>query len=277
MTQNDTVPLPREFEAEIPEPRKRRWFWKLLIAVAVVAVLAAGGELALRAIIPQIIADTIRTQVGLPETHPIDVELHDSALLPALTGRVGHVSIEVPNVTVFEGIEATLRANADSIPFDPQRGEIVGATASVSIPENSLGAVIDLASSGFANTGEIVGDELLVGRTIEIFGLDVEISATMRVSVDAGDIVIEPTSLNAAGFNLTTEQLRPLLGPDAGAMLDLHQLCVRDQIPAGITLTDLTVSTAALGNARVTVFASLDDDVLSNPAKQEFGSCASEN
>lgn len=265
----DSTPL--ETEAE-PRRRRPRWWLRLLVVLVAVVVLAGAAEVALRLIIPNVIAGVVRENMGLPVEYPIEVELHGSSLIPALSGRVGEVELTIPDVEVFDGIETTLFAHAQSMPFDPTTGDIVGATASATIPSSSMGAVAALATNGLVDEGSVQDGELHLGSTLEMFGFEVHITAGLAVSVQDGDLLIDPTSINAAGFNLTTDQLRPMLGNAAASLLDTHAVCVRDRIPAGITLTDIDLSSNAFGDS-ATVTAALDPDVLSNPAKQQLGTC----
>jgi hypothetical protein len=253
--------------------RKPRWWLRILIVVAVLGVLALGAEFALRAIIPNVIAGAVRENLGLRQDHPVAVELDGSSLLPALTGRVGHVEVTVPDVEVFDGIEATLFAQADSMPFDPTKGEIVGGSASATVPSQSMNAVVALATSGLVDTGEVGDGEIRVGKTMQIFGFDVLLSTTLAVSVAHGDLLIQPTAVSAAGFDLSTDELRSMVDEPVASMLDVHTVCVRDQLPTGITLTGLELSSTALGGS-ATVTADLAPDLLSNPAQQQPGSCA---
>lgn len=251
---------------------KRRWWLRILVAVVALVVLAGGAELALRAIIPNVIANVVREHLKLDETHPVAVELGGSALLPALTGRVGDVSVTVPDVQVLDGIEATLHAHADSLPFDPTKGEIRGATASAKIPASSMGAIMGLATDGLVDEGDVRPGELVVGRTLPIFGFEVHLTVSLAVSVQQGDLLIEPTSFSAVGFDLTADELRPLLGDAAAKLLDVHTVCVSDKLPAAITLTEVALSYTGGGGA-ATVSIDIAPDALSNPAQQEPGSC----
>jgi hypothetical protein len=108
---------------------------------------------------------------------------------------------------------------------------------------------------------------------MQMFGYDVHLTAGLALSVQNGDLLIDPTSINAAGFDLTTEQLRPMLGEAAVALLDTHEVCVSDRLPAGVTLTNIELKSTAMQGS-VTVTAALDPDLLSNPAKLELGTCS---
>lgn len=255
--------------------RKPRWWLRIVIALAVIGVLAVCAEFALRAIIPSVIAGEVRENLQLSPSHTVTVDLQGSALLPALTGRVGPATVTVPDAVVFEGIEADLQVSADSIPFDPSKGLIENGVISVTVPYRSMSAIVSLATHGMVDTGEIDGGELVVGRTFSLFGLDVSVMGSLQVTVEEGDLVVVPTAVKAVGFDLSAERLRALLGDSASGVLDPHTVCVRDQLPVGITLQSLKLSSTVLGGT-ATATATVDPDVLSNPAKQGFGTCESE-
>ena len=253
--------------------KKSRLWLRLMVAVLSIAALAGLAELALRAIIPTVIAGVVRDNMGLSSTHPVEVELGGSALFPALTGHVNDVSMRVDNIEVFDGIQANLFASADSVPFDPAHGDIIGATASATIPSKSMNAVMSIVSDGLIDEGTVREGEIELGRTMQMFGFDVQLKAALAVSVEQGDLLVSPTSVSAAGFDLSADELRPLLGDAAATLLDTHLLCVRDQIPAGITLTAVEFTSNVFGGS-ATVSAALAPDLLSNDRQLQPGSCA---
>ncbi len=256
--------------AEPAKPRRRRrWWLRVLIVLVVLGVLAGAGEIVLRAVIPNIVAEQVREQLRLSDDHPVDVELGGSSLLSALAGRVGPIEVEVPNAPLLEGIVATLAVEARSVPFDPTQGEIEGARAAVLIPAESVAPVVQLATQGMADTAQVRNGEIAVGRTLTLFGATVTLSVTLEISVQEGDVWVEPTEIKAAGFDLTTEQLRSVTGDALDGLLTSHELCVRDRLPAGVTLTELRLSSTG----SVMVAVDLSPTILSDPAQQAPGSC----
>lgn len=255
-----------------PTKQQHRWWLRALVIVFAIAALGGLAELALRAIIPTVIAGLVREKLDLPQSHPVDVTLGGSALIPALTGHVNDVTLRVDDVNVYGDIHADISASAASIPFDPSSGRMQGATASVTIPSDNMGPLMSLVSNGLIDEGEVHNGTIELGHTMQMFGFDAHVSATLAVSIDDGNLLIEPSAIKAAGFDLTAEQLRPLLGNTAAALLDAHTVCVRDQIPAGITLTRVDLTSTLSGGA-ATVTAALDPDLLSNPKEQQPGSC----
>lgn len=255
---------------ETSQPRrKHRWWRGALIALAVLGVLAGAAEIALRVITPGIVAEQVRQNLNLSEDHPVNVELGGSALLHALIGRVGPMKVEVPNAPLPEGIVATFGAQVHSMPFDPTSGEIDGGTVVVVVPADSVGKVVALATQGMADTAEVRNGEITVGRTLSLFGATVTLSVGLELSVQDGDLWVQPTEIQAAGFDLSVEQLRTVTGDSLDGILRAHELCVRDRLPAGVTLTDLRLSSTG----SVSLTAELSPGVLSDPRQQALGSC----
>jgi hypothetical protein len=251
---------------------KPRWWMRILVIVLAVAAFAGLAELGLRAIIPNVIAGLVRDNLHLKEDHPVEVELGGSVLLHTITGRVGDVTMQVPGIKVLDGIEADLSASAASIPFNPTAGEMKGVTASATIPSKDMSALVSLVSDGALDEGTVRNGEIELGRTMEMFGWETQIAASLALSIQNGDVLVSPTEIKAAGFDLSAEQLRPMLGETAAALLDTHTVCVRDRLPAGITLTDIDLRANSQGGS-ATVTASLAPDLLSNPKQMQPGSC----
>ena len=249
--------------------RKSRWWARALGVVAVLALLAGAGELALRLIIPGVIESVVRSELKLSDDHPVDVELGGSTLLGALRGGVSDVSVAAPDVPIVDGLTANARVHADFSPFNPTTGAIEGATAALTVPRDELGPTIKLLTQGIAQSGEVRGGDLVVGRSLELFGQDVSLSASLRIGVEAGEVSVEPTGVKAAGFDLSAKQLGAATGSLLDPILKPQLLCVSDRLPRGVELTAVDLSTTGA----VTLRAALSPTILSDPKQQELGSC----
>lgn len=249
--------------------RRPRWWLRILIAVVCLGALIGAAELVLRWVIPDIVTQQVRDQLHLTDDHPVEVTLGGSAVVSAIGGRVGQIDIQVPNVQVFDGIVTTLEASAESMPFDPTTGDIVGAQARVTIPAESVGPVVALVTQGLADSGEVRRGQLEVGRTVSLFGAEVTLAVVLDISVSDGEVWIEPTEVNAAGFDLTAEHIRNLAGDSVDSLITAHELCVRDKLPAGVTLDELVLSSTG----SVILTAELAPGILSDQSQQEPGTC----
>ncbi|WP_336651875.1 MULTISPECIES: hypothetical protein [unclassified Leucobacter] len=250
--------------------RKPRWWIRLLGVLVAVALLAGAAEVALRLIVPDTIRSAARVGLGLSAEHPVEVSLGGSALLYALRGGVGDVTVTVPDAPLIEGVQADATVHAALVPFNPMVGEIHGATVSLRVDREQLGPVVNLVTQGVAQTGEVQDGSLVVGRSIDLFGQSIPLSAKLGVAVaGAGEIEIEPRGVTAAGLDLNAEQLTQAAGGLLDPLLRPQVLCVREQLPRGVALTGITLSST--GSATIT--ADLDPRIVSDAQQRENGSC----
>lgn len=242
---------------------------KIVIALVVtVGVLAGLGEWGLRLAIPGVVKTIAQEQLGIPSSHPVEVDMGGSALLHAIGGGVGDISVEIPDAPVADGVRATLIFSADRSPFDPSKGDMTGATAAIYVPTADLGPIISLLTNGVVDSGKTSSGELVVGRQLEALGFTVPIEATLGLTAVDGEVLVEPRGLSAVGFDLSVDQLASATGGLLDPLLSARQLCVREWLPAGATLSDIRITK---NGARVE-FA-LAPDFLSNPQQQEPGTC----
>lgn len=249
--------------------RRPRWWVRLLAVLVGVGVLAGAAELALRLIVPGVIGGIVREQLSLSDDHPVEVSLGGSALAFALRGGIGDVTVEIPDAPLIEGVPVDARVHAGFSPFNPAEGEIEGGTASLTVPREQLGAVISMLTSGVAQSGEVRDGELAVGRDIEVFGQKITLTARIALEVHDGDVEIVPRGVNAAGLDLSAEQISQATGSLLDPILQPQTVCVRDRLPAGVTLSGVRLSST--GSASIE--AVLDPRILSDPAELQPGSC----
>lgn len=246
-----------------------RWWKKLLGVLVALAVLAGAGELALRLIVPGVIENTVRTQLKLSGDHPVDVSLGGSALLNALRGGIGDVRVGVPEAPIRDGIVADAELTAGLVPFNPLNGEIRDGDVRLTVPQDQLGPFVSLLTKGVATTGEVRDGNFVIGRSISFLGQEIPLTISLAVSVSDGNIVLEPTQVSAAGLDLTAEQITQATGTLLDPVLHPEPVCVRDQLPAGVTITEITLSST--GSAMID--ASLSPGIVSDPAQRAKGSC----
>ena len=250
--------------------RRPRWWLRILSGVVVLALLGGAAELALRMIIPGIVGAQVRQALDLSSDHQVETELGGSVALRALTGKVGDVTVRVPDAPVVSGIVADLSAHADSVPFNVAGGEIVGGTARITLSSGQLDPAVALLTRGVAETGEIDQGELVVGRSTDVFGQAIPLTVRLALSVEDGDVLLSPTSVSVVGLSLTAEQISAATGTLLDPILRPEPLCVRSEIPAGITLTDISLSST--GSANIDV--ALSPRILSDATMRQPGSCS---
>lgn len=245
------------------------WWKKLLGVLIALAVLAGLGELGFRLFLPGVIEGVTRAQLQLSDDHPVEVDLGGSALLNAIRGGIGDVTVAVPDAPITDGIVADATVTAGLVPFNPLTGEIREGSLSFTVPQDQLGPVVSLLTKGVATTGEVRGGDLVVGRAIPIFGQEIPLSVTLGLGIANGDVILTPKQASAAGLDLTAEQIAQATGSLLDPILRPDPVCVRDQLPAGITLTDIALSSTG----SVTVSADLAPTAVSDPKMHAKGVC----
>lgn len=250
--------------------RTKRRGWRIILGLVGAVILLAGiAEIALRMIIPGVVAGIVRDELNMPETASVDVSLGGSTVWYALQGGVGDLSITVPNAPLVDDIAVTASAHADFSPFSPSDGAIRGGTAQLTVPANELGSVISLVTSGLADAGRVVDGNLEVSRSLELFGQHATLAATIGMGVVDGDVEVTPVAVQAAGFDLSAAELQHMTGSFLDPVLEPQTVCVRDRLPAGITLTDIRFA----NNGSVTLDVRLAGTILSDPQQLDPGSC----
>ena len=245
------------------------WWGRLIVGLVVIGALAGAAEFALRLILPGVITGAVQSQLKLSDDHPVDVQLGGSQLLAAVGGGLGDVTVAVPDTPLFDGLAADVKVHADRVPFAVTSGEISGATAELTVPKAQLNDFAAILTNGIAQSAEVRDGGLVVGRTMEILGQQVPLSATLGLEVVDGNVQIEPRGASAAGFDLDTEQIASVTGEMFAPLLKPHEFCISDRLPAGVTVTDVALSSTG----SVTVRADLAPGIASDPAQQAPGSC----
>ncbi|MGO1539079.1 MAG: LmeA family phospholipid-binding protein [Leucobacter sp.] len=249
--------------------KRGRWWKRFIVLALALAVLAGAAELALRLIIPGVVETAVRDKLNISSDERVDVTLGGSALLHALTGRIGDVTIDASNVTLVDGVTADVTLTAASIPFNPTSGEMRDAAATLTLHDDQVDPIVALLTRGVAESGQVQDGELVVSRSITVLGINVPITAGLSFGVDSGAVTVEPTSVGAAGLDLSAEQIAAATGSTLDAILQPHTVCIADQLPRGVTLTNIDLSQAG----EIGITASLAPGLLSDGAERETGTC----
>jgi hypothetical protein len=257
-------------QKQIVDQPAPRWGLRALAVVTAIGVLAGAGELAMRLIIPGVVEGAVRSQLDLSPDDPVDVTLGGSVLLNTIQGGIGDVSIIMPDVPLVDGVEAELDVHADRVPFNPLEGEMRGGTARITVGNDQIAPLVELATQGFAQTGEVRGNELVIGRTVEFQGRQIPLTISLGFEISDGAINLEPARVAVAGFELSSEQVAAATGSRLDPILQPQTLCVRDRLPVGVTLTGVSQS----NSDALLIEAKLAPDLMSDPKQRQKGSCA---
>ncbi|MBC9953194.1 DUF2993 domain-containing protein [Leucobacter sp. cx-42] len=252
------------------ERKKLKRGTKVAIGAAVGVVLLAGiGEGALRMIIPGVLEGIVRDELSLPADQEVAVDLGGSALWNAIRGGVGDVTVAIDDAPIAEGTPMSAIAHAEFVPFNPEKGEITGGTAQLTVKRENLGSIISLATSGLVDDGRVEDGVLELSKSAPVFGQDVTVSASIRLSIDNGDLHVEPVSVQAAGFDFNAAELKRATGSLFEPVIEPQTICVGEYLPAGIELTDLEFAKSG----DVTLSTRFSPDILADPAALQPGTC----
>ncbi len=246
-------------------PRRRRGWIVGVVVVLVVAALLVAGELVARAVVPGVVADKLRTALHLDADHPIDVDLTAPLLLPGLIGgSLGDVDAATNDVTVG-ALTADVTAHGVDVAVD---GAMSSATARATLTDERLLAL--LPTDRFPVEKIDLADGAATASTsYEFFGQKVPFSLTLEPSIDGGDLLLTPKRASVGGADIDIEALAASLGGAAADAVKPIRVCLRSELPAGVTLTGVSVA-----DDRLTADVDIRGDIAVNPEMQALGTCS---
>ncbi|WP_194409011.1 DUF2993 domain-containing protein [Microbacterium cremeum] len=261
-----TLPLPDWEHAEAP--RRRVWPWLvafgIVIALAIVAWFAADAIA--RQIVTGVVRDQVRSQLSLPASQPIDVDI-PGAIIPQLVGgTLDELTVASDDVEVGEFV-GDVSVTVQDVPI--RGGAMGGATATVTLDEEQLRGLVSTIEGFPADTVGIDAPAVTMSMQLQLFGVGVPIGVALTPTAVDGDIVLTPASLQLAGAEVGADALRNQFGQVADLVLRDWTVCVAQYLPAGVTLTDVTVA----GEELVAGF-DVDGAITSDPSLREKGTCA---
>lgn len=266
-----TLPLP-EAAASAPAPRRRRrralpW----IIAAVVVIGLAIAAWFVAEHMTREIVTSTVRqqviTQLALPEDQQVDVGVDEPVLPQVLGGTLDRLDVSSADVPLGD-VVADVSVRAREVPIRTDGGDIGAAEATVVFSEDQLQTLLAQVE-GVPDTGIVLAPpDVQVEVELPLFALTVPLGLDLRPSVTDGDIVLSPEAVRLGGAELTGDALRERFGSAADAVLRSYPICVRDRLPAGLTVREVRVEPGALV-AEVDV----DGAIIRDPALQANGTC----
>ncbi len=270
-----TQPLPRPdaqwvLAAPAAPPRRRRMTpW--IVGVAVVALLAVGawiaGEFLARSIVTTTIRQQIVSQLSLPADHPVEVDLPGPVLPQLVGGRIAELTLSSQDVAYGE-LSGDIVVHATGIPI---RGDAPAesARATVSLGEQQLRALLGTMDGFPVETVTLDDPDIAMTTELELWVLTVSVGVGLTPRVEAGELVLTPSTLRVAGAELSAEALLAQFGPLASSVLRDWKVCVAQYLPAGLVLTGIRFD----GDA-VVADVDIDGAILHDTTLQANGSCA---
>lgn len=224
---------------EPPVRRRRAWPWLVVLAIVVVLVggAAVGAESIARSTVTEGVRALVSTQVDAPSGVDVDV---DGLVLPQLlSGTLDEVRVSADDVGVG-GLSGDVSVTARGVPI---RGDAAaqGGTAAVRLDVDELRRLL-ARIDGFPSDGVgMASPAVTMSREFSVFGIAIPVGVALTPGAADGALTLTPASFEAAGAAIDAEQLRARLGGLADGVVRDWSICIQDQLPSALTLTDVTV------------------------------------
>lgn len=244
--------------------RRRRWPWVLLVVVVVIAVLAVVAELVVRAILPGMVRSIVIEQLDLPADQEMQVDA-DGILIPQLlAGRLDELHLSTDSVTL-EGITGAADVTATGVPL--HGGDLDGASGSIRIDESQFTTL--LAGTDLpVETVTLEAPNATIAGSVDVLGIAIPVSLTVTPGIAEGDLELTPVGMTIGGLAVDADQVGSSLGSLGARLTETQRICIADQLPAGITLTDLEID----GNAAM-IDVDVDGAIATDQTLLDKGVC----
>jgi hypothetical protein len=239
--EHETLVIPGQNAAEQAEtparPKRRRWPWVLLIVVVVLGLLVVAAEFIARAVLPGVVRSLVIDELNLPADQQLDVEA-DGILLPQLIGgTLDSLHLSTDSVTL-EGITGAADVTATGVPL--RGGDLGGASGTIRIDQTQFTAL--LADTDLpVDTVAFDAPNATVSGTVSVLGIDIPVALTVMPGAAEGDLELTPVELSVGGLVIDAGQVGSTLGSLGENLTQTQQICIADQLPAGLTLTGLEI------------------------------------
>jgi len=267
----DTVPLnPTGAESSsAPTATRRRRVLAAVVGIvlALIAVVLVIADNVARTIVRDAIASELVTALPIERGSEVAVKVGGFSMLAQLAaGRLERIDVSADAVD-FGQISGAADAVATGVPLDRSR-PADAVTINFSVPEDELVNLADNLSGIPLDTISIDGDEILLETDVRVFGIPIPISIGIAPGAADGQLTFDPNSLSVSQATVTAEQLRRVLGPGAGAVLETRAFCIAEFLPEAFTL-----ESADIRRNELVVKLAADTVILSDEALQQVGAC----
>lgn len=256
-------------------PRKRRGWVVAFVVVGIVVVLAIVAFVVVDEIAKNYARDYVRERIvevlGLPADATVDVDLGGgSILLQALAGRIDSVHVDVPELS-FGALTGAAELRAEGVPLD-EAAPVEALGIRFSVAEEDVAALAGNLSGLELSGVELEAPAIVVASAVEIFGIELPVGMSIVPSAAEGQLVFTPASISLGDDEYTVEEVQanPLFAALAGPLLAQQSVCIADQLPEALTLTEATVAGDEL---RLAIRG--DGAALGGPGLSTLGTCSS--
>lgn len=263
-TEHPTLVIPKDRQAEAPKRRRARWPWVLLIVVLVIAALVVAAEFVARAVLPGVVRGLVIEQLELPADQQLDVDASGVLLPQLIGGRLDELHLSTESVTIG-GITGAADVTAAGIPL--RGGDLGAAQGTVRIDADQFTTLLE-SSDLPIDTVAFAEPDVTVSGSLPLLGFSLPVALTVLPDADAGELLLTPVSLQVAGATLNAQEIADRFGSIAEQFTETQRICIADQLPAGLTMTDLAVD----GN-EVVVDVQVNGAIVTDETLQENGVC----
>ena len=274
MSDNPTLPFPESpaehptltipGEQESTTPRRRRWPWVLLIVVVILAVLVVAAELLVRTVLPGIVRGIVIEQLDLPADQQLDVQADGILIAQLIGGRLDELHLSTDAVTLG-GITGAADVTARGVSL--QGDDLASADGTVRIDQSQFESL--LSSSDLPlDTITFAAPDVTAEGAVSVLGMSIPVALTATPGAADGDLTLTPVRLVIAGAELDAAQVADRLGDVGARLTETQRICIADQLPAGVTLTDLRIQ-----GSEAVVDLSVDGAIVTDATLQQNGTC----
>jgi len=222
-----------------PPKRKRRWLAPVIVVGTLLVLLVVGFFIVdgfARDAAEKLVGDKVRSSLSLPETTPVDVDIHGaSVLLQALSGSLERVDIGVADLAIGD-LSGDAKLVATGVPID-QSKPIENAKLQFTIGEDGVQKLLAGLSGLPASSATIDDGAVKLATEFKVLGFAIPVGATVGLSAESGELVITPKSVELNGASVTADQLpSPVRG-----LFDTQSICVATLLPQAFTLDSVKV------------------------------------
>lgn len=263
-TEHPTLVIPRDAGVEPPKRRRARWPWVLLTVVLILAALVVAAEFIARAVLPGIVRGIVIEQLELPADQKLDVDATGILLPQLIGGRLEELHLSTESVTIG-GVTGAADVTATGIPL--RGGDLTDARGTVRIDADQFTALV-AASDLPIDSVAFAEPDVTVSGSVPVLGFSLPVALTVTPGADAGELLLTPVSLQVAGATLDAQQIADRFGSIAEQLTETQRICIADQLPAGLTMTDLAVD-----GDEVVVDVQVNGAIVTDETLRENGVC----